>query len=84
MAMNRIQFQQGLSLPQFMVLYGSEEKCEASLEQARWPDGFRCPRCDLSSLGSSMAGATSAISAGAATIRPPSPLERSWRQQSCL
>jgi hypothetical protein len=44
MAMNRIQFQAGLSLPRFIELYGSEEKCEAALEQARWPDGFRCPR----------------------------------------
>jgi hypothetical protein len=46
MAMNRIQFQSGLSLPQFMELHGTEAKCEAALEQARWPDGFRCPRCD--------------------------------------
>ncbi|CAK6698915.1 hypothetical protein ICNINCKA_02535 [Synechococcus sp. CBW1107] len=30
MAMNRIQFQSGLSLPQFMELYGTEEKCEAA------------------------------------------------------
>ena len=33
MAMNRIQFQQGLSLPQFIELYGTEEKCESSLER---------------------------------------------------
>ncbi|MCX5955667.1 MAG: transposase, partial [Cyanobacteria bacterium] len=46
MAMNRIQFQAGLSLPRFIELYGTEEKCEAALEQARWPDGFRCPRCE--------------------------------------
>ena len=45
MAANRIQFQPGLSLPRFMELYGTEEKCEAALEQARWPDGFICPRC---------------------------------------
>jgi transposase-like protein len=46
MAMNRIQFQSGLSLPKFMELYGTEEKCEAALEKARWPAGFRCPRCE--------------------------------------
>jgi len=45
MAQNRIQFQQGLSLPAFMARYGTEAQCEAALEQARWPDGFRCPRC---------------------------------------
>ena len=51
MAMNRIQFQQGLSLPQFIELYGTEEKCESSLEKARWPDGFRCPRCHAQEHG---------------------------------
>ena len=37
--------QKGLSLPQFQRHYGTEEQCEAALEQARWPDGFHCPRC---------------------------------------
>lgn len=45
MARSGIQFQKGLSLPEFLRLYGSEEQCEAALEKARWPDGFRCPRC---------------------------------------
>lgn len=42
MSMHRIQFQQGLSLPEFQRLYGTEEQCEASLEKVRWPDGYRC------------------------------------------
>jgi transposase-like protein len=46
MARNGIQFQKGLSLPEFQRHYGTEEQCEAALEQARWPDGFRCPRCN--------------------------------------
>ncbi len=46
MAMNRIQFQSCLSLPKLIELYGTEEKCEAALKRARWPDGFRCPRCE--------------------------------------
>ena len=46
MARNSIQFQKGLSLPAFQRLYGTEEQCEAALEKARWPDGFRCPRCN--------------------------------------
>jgi len=51
MAMGRIQFQAGLSLPEFIQLYGAEENCEAALEQARWPDGFRCPRCECKEYG---------------------------------
>ena len=46
MAMNRIQFQHGLSMPEFFNLYGSESQCAAALEKARWPSGFRCPYCD--------------------------------------
>lgn len=46
MARNAVQFQKGLSMPQFQRLYGTEALCEAALEKARWPDGFRCPRCD--------------------------------------
>ncbi len=45
MAMNRIQFQAEMSLSQLQELYGTEEQCEAALAQARWPEGFRCPRC---------------------------------------
>jgi transposase-like protein len=45
MARNGIQFQKGLSLSEFQRLYGTEGPCEAALEKARWPDGFRCPRC---------------------------------------
>ena len=46
MARSSIQFQKGLSLPGFQRLYGTEEQCEAALEKARWPDGFRCPHCN--------------------------------------
>ncbi|MCD9007953.1 transposase, partial [Luteimonas sp. XNQY3] len=45
MAMNRVQFQLGLSLPAFLKRYGSERQCEQALEASRWPDGFVCPRC---------------------------------------
>ena len=51
MVMNRVQFQSGLSLHHFMELYGTEEKCDAALELMRWPDGFRCPRCDWQQYG---------------------------------
>ena len=45
MAMNRVQFQPGLSMPEFLERYGSDSKCEAALLAARWPEGFRCPLC---------------------------------------
>lgn len=46
MAMNRIQFQPGMSLPEFMRSFGTEEQCERTVKFARWPEGFRCPNCD--------------------------------------
>lgn len=45
MAMNRLQFQPGLSLPAFLRRYGTEAACENALQQARWPEGFVCPAC---------------------------------------
>ena len=43
---NMIQFQKGLSLTQFMQQYGTEAQCEEHLKQARWPQGYRCPKCN--------------------------------------
>ena len=45
MPMNRVQFQPGLSMPEFLERYGREEQCEAALSAARWPKGFVCPAC---------------------------------------
>ncbi|MDP2792563.1 MAG: transposase, partial [Sulfurisoma sp.] len=45
MAMNRIQFQPGLSMPEFLKAYGTEAQCEQAPETVRWPNGFCCPRC---------------------------------------
>ena len=45
MSMNRVQFQAGLSMPQFLELYGTEAKCQAALAAPRWPNGFVCPAC---------------------------------------
>lgn len=45
MTMNRVQFQHGLSMAEFLDRYGSEEQCEAALVASRWPSGFRCPEC---------------------------------------
>ena len=46
MAMNRVQFQPGLSMTQFLERYGSDDRCEAALIASRWPKGFACPACD--------------------------------------
>lgn len=45
MAMNRVQFQAGLSIPEFLARYGTEAQCAEALARQRWPDGFRCPAC---------------------------------------
>jgi transposase-like protein len=45
MSMNAIQFQRGLSLPQFQALYGTEQQCERALVAARWPHGWQCAHC---------------------------------------
>jgi hypothetical protein len=45
MAMNRIHFQPGLSMPALAQRFGTESQCAAALEAARWPNGFSCPRC---------------------------------------
>ncbi|MEG7523610.1 MAG: transposase, partial [Chromatiales bacterium] len=45
MAMNKVQFQAGMSLSEFFEQFGTEQQCERSLEQARWPHGFVCPQC---------------------------------------
>ncbi|GJL76719.1 MAG: hypothetical protein NMNS02_28250 [Nitrosomonas sp.] len=45
MAINRIQFQLDLSLPEFLVQFGTDERCANALEASRWPQGFRCPAC---------------------------------------
>lgn len=45
MAMNRVQFQPGLSIHKFMELYGTDELCEAAVVASRWPNGYVCPSC---------------------------------------
>lgn len=45
MAKNQVQFQKGLSLPQFLKHYGTESQCHDALFAWRWPSGFICPEC---------------------------------------
>jgi transposase-like protein len=37
-----------MEVTQLVSRFGSESKCRAYLEQLRWPDGVRCPRCEAS------------------------------------
>ena len=45
MGINKVQFQKGLSMTQFMEQYGTEEQCHAAVVALRWPNGFVCPDC---------------------------------------
>ena len=45
MPRNPVQFQKGISLNEFLSLYGTEDQCFDALYQWRWPDGFVCPHC---------------------------------------
>ena len=45
MSKNKIQFQKGLSLSDFLEEYGTEDQCFESLVKLRWPEGFECPKC---------------------------------------
>ncbi len=41
----RVQFQRGLSLPEFLAAYGSEAQCAEAVFRWRWPRGFVFPGC---------------------------------------
>ena len=67
MARNRVQFQKGYSLVEFMDEYGTEDKCTQALFRWRWPNGFVCPDASIPGTGAIKAGRC--ISAGAAGTR---------------
>lgn len=45
MGQNKVQYQRGLGMLDFVDLYGSPERCESAVRAWRWPEGFVCPRC---------------------------------------
>lgn len=45
MARNKVQYQKGFSLNEFIQQYGTEEQCFDALFKLRWPQGFTCPAC---------------------------------------
>ncbi len=40
-----IQFQNGLSLPEFIDKFGTRNQCESHLYKTKWPSGFTCTKC---------------------------------------
>ena len=42
---HQVQFQYGMSIPEFLSYFGTEAQCAEALKRARWPQGFRCPNC---------------------------------------
>ena len=48
MSSSQLQFQPGMSLLEFIGSFGTQAQCQEALRLARWPDGFRCPRCQAS------------------------------------
>ena len=44
MSNQQIQFQPGMSIPEFLGRFGTEVQSVEAVKVARWPDGFRCPR----------------------------------------
>jgi hypothetical protein len=49
MSKAKIQFQEGISLSEFMSEYGTEEQCVQALFKRKWPHGYRCKHCDNNS-----------------------------------
>jgi len=40
MPRNQVQFQKGMSIPQFLQQYGTEEQCRETLFRWRWPQQY--------------------------------------------
>jgi hypothetical protein len=46
MSSHQMQFQHGMSIPEFLSCFGNEERCAEVIRRSRWPGGFRCARCE--------------------------------------
>ena len=44
--MKHAKMESNINLMQMVERFGTEENCRAALEELRWPDGVRCPRCN--------------------------------------
>ena len=46
MKRNKVQFQKGFSLQDFIRQYGQEKQCQMVVFLAKWPRGWICPQCE--------------------------------------
>lgn len=56
MSKNKVQFQIGMSLPEFFDNFGTEEQCLVYLENIKWPNGFECEKCQHKECGKYQSG----------------------------
>ena len=56
MPQNQVQFQHGLSIPEFMERYGTEEQYDKALEKARWLNGYVCSNTILGNVKNAIVG----------------------------
>ncbi|NQZ57953.1 MAG: IS1595 family transposase [Lentisphaeraceae bacterium] len=56
MGINKIQFQIGLSLVEFLECFETEEDCRTYLRQTKWPNGFCCRRCSCNKSSKQLQG----------------------------
>jgi hypothetical protein len=47
MSSHQIQFQYGMSIPEFLSHFGTEAQCAEALKCSCWTQGFRSPRCSI-------------------------------------
>ena len=45
MAMNPVQFQYGMSMPDLYKAFGNKAQCALAVAQIGWPNGFHCSIC---------------------------------------
>lgn len=70
MASHRIQFQQGMPIPKFLVCFGTEVRRVEAVKVSRWPSGFHCARCNSTAHHVMGHGAASFSSAKIAATIP--------------
>ena len=56
MSINKIQFQKGMSLVEFLEISPKEQSCCHYVRVQKWPEGFRCRRCSCKKSSSQQRG----------------------------
>ena len=69
MSSHKIQFQPGMSIPEFLRHFGTEAQCAEAMKRARWPRASAARAVTTRGTTSSARGRGSCSSASAAAIR---------------